>query len=969
MRLRTGYSFRAAVGGIPEVISRVREVGWDVAPITDRASTFGWARWKKAALKEGLRPVFGVELAVAESVEERKPTVDYWTFLAFDEVGPINRLVELATEQFRYQPLLTYEQAQDGAGVAFMAAAGRRAKLDLITNEGVFYGVEPGTAKGHLRRAREKGMTLIASGDNLFPRPEDQGLYETIVGRNASTQTYDQFIQSDEQWKASASRLGLSEGELERALAERRRAWGVSIAGLRRAELVHPPRPKPLREMCIDGAKKLGVDLSDPVYSARLDRELDLIAAKEFEDYFYLVSDICRWARKRMAVGPARGSSCGSLACYLLEITTVDPIPFGLIFERFIDINRSDLPDIDIDFPDTRRDEVFQYMKEVYGPERVARLGAVAMYKAKSALSEAGAALQIPLRSIDRIGESLIQRSSGDSRAMDTIEDTIRMTEVGRKVLADSPEILVASKMEGHPRHYTQHAAGVVVASEPIENFVAVDHRTGAAMCDKKDAEDEFNLLKIDALGLTQLSVLDEATEAAGLPRGFLEKLPIDDPGAFSTLNNGSFSGVFQWNGGALRALTKQITVDRFEDIVAISALARPGPLATGGSSEWVRKRMGEGGSKSLHPMLDELTKETFGVVVYQEQVMKIAREMGRLSWEDTSDLRKAMSKSLGDEFFAKYKERFIKGAGENGVDPETAGKIWDQINTFGSWAFNKSHAVAYGYISYWCCWMKAHHPFEFAAATLNHETDPGRQIELLREMKAEGIGYVPVDLETSQERWVAAKVRGERVLVGPLTNVKGIGPKMARTILRSRENGQPLTKGAQKLLASPKTDIDSLYPIRDRINEIMPDPLERNIVSTPVEIGKVDSSFGDRTVLIIGVAEKINLRDKNEMQKVEERGGRRIEDGPTAYLQLRMLDDTGAILTSIPVNKFERLGREVIARGRAGKAIWAVKGRVFSPGQDFTMIVAESIRYVGDMDPDYVEEEREERGNVEKVE
>ncbi|MFN9115581.1 MAG: DNA polymerase III subunit alpha, partial [Bacteroidota bacterium] len=366
------------------------------------------------------------------------------------------------------------------------------------------------------------------------------------------------------------------------------------------------------------------VDLSDPVYGERLNRELNLIAEKNFEDYFYLVGDACRWARKNMAVGPARGSSCGSLACYLLGITTVDPIPHGLIFERFIDVNRSDLPDIDIDFSDQNRHKMFDYMRQKYGAERVARLGAVAMFKGRSALQEAGAALKIPRWKLDAVVDSLIERSSGDSRVNDSLEDTLRETPAGTKLLTEHPQVLIASRMEGHPRHYTQHAAGVVVAAEPITKYVAVDGRTNAIMADKYDAEGRLGLLKIDALGLTQLSVFEDALALIGMTMEDLQRLPLDDQPAFDVLNNGHFAGVFQWNGNALQSLTKQIKVDRFDDIVAISALARPGPLATGGATQWAKRRMGESAPKDMHPLLAELTKDTYHVVIYQETVMTI---------------------------------------------------------------------------------------------------------------------------------------------------------------------------------------------------------------------------------------------------------------------------------------------------------------------------------------------------------
>jgi DNA polymerase III alpha subunit len=945
-RVRTGYSFRAAAGALPEVMARLKACGYPAAPITDRASTFGWVRWNALCEKEGMKPVFGVELAVAESYEEKKPATDFWTFLAIDDVAPINRLISLATQQFRYQPIITYAQALAASGV--FKIAGHRCKLDLIEpQEGLFFGLSPASVRGHIAVAKEKGLPFAAVSDNVYPTAEDRAFYEVLCGRGASTQSYPQHILDAGEWLAATARTGLTEGERVEAQQNSVDMLASCNARLKRAELVRPPRPKPLREMCEDGAKELGVNLDDPIYSARLDRELTLIAEKEFEDYFYLVADVCQWARKKMAVGPARGSSCGSLVCYLLRITTVDPIPHGLIFERFIDINRADLPDIDIDFSDQQRSMVFDYMRKVYGPERVARLGTVAMFKARSAMAEAAAALDVPRWRAEKIADALVDRSSADSRATDTLEDALNGSSAGRELLEEFPEFIIATRMEGHPRHYSQHAAGVVVADRAIEEYVAVDHRTGAAMCDKYDAEGPLNLLKIDALGLTQLSVFEDALEMAGMTMEELQAVPIDDQAAFDVLNRKEFSGIFQWNGNALQSLTGQIKVDRFDDIVAISALARPGPLATGGSGQWARRRSGGEAPAALHPLLGELTKETYGVVVYQEQVMRVVREMGGLSWEDTSLIRKAMSRRLGNEFFEQFKQRFVQGASAHGVERATAAEIWDQINTFGSWAFNKSHAVAYGYISYWCCWLKAHFPFEFAAATLTHETDPQRQIELLREMASEGYDYVPVDPELSTDVWTAGVRNGKRVLIGPLSNVKGIGPKLVNSIIGARKRGEPLPPRTEKLLKDPKTDIDSLWPVRDAIAKIMPDPLARNIVTQPTPISE---ARGD-DVMVWAVPIKINPRNENEEVNVAKRGGQRIADGKEEFLQLRVMDDTGTVLAKVNRFNYDRAGRQIVDKGRPGKSIWALKGKMFEMDGDFRILSIKQARYIGDLD------------------
>lgn len=939
-RIRTGYSFRNAAGSLGSVLAKIRASGATHAPITDTASTFGWVKWKKLCTEAGLKPVFGVELAVTNSINEKKPSVDLWTFIAKDSLVPLHELISLATSQFRYQPLLTVEQATARGDVSVLM--GHRSNFSEIPpSDHLFVAAGPSIAKGQLNRAIAAGHRLVACSDNRYVNAEDQGLYETIAGRNASTQSYPQHILTDTEWSS-----WMAEGDWQSdALANRQAIFDMSAATLQSAEMVHPPRPKSLAEMCSAGASEMGCDITDPEYKARLERELALIESKGYEDYFYLVADICQWARQRMIVGPARGSSCGSLVCYLLKITSVDPIPFGLIFERFVDINRSDMPDIDIDFPEHRRAEVFEYVAQKYGHEKVARLGTVAMYQPRSALKEAAGAMDIAPWLLNPVMDAIIERSSGDSRALQATEDTLRDTVAGKEFLEKYPEILVATKMEGHPRHAGQHAAGIVITEHPIQQYVAIDQRTGATMCDKKDAE-ELNLLKVDALGLTQLSIFEKALELAKLPRDHLFSLPLDDQMAFDVLNKGLYSGIFQFNGLALQSITDQVEIKSLNDIVAITALARPGPLNTGGTNHWIKVKTGRQAESYPHPTLEPMLKETLGVVAYQEQVMIIGREIGGLSWEDVTALRKAMSKSLGKEFFDQYGDRWKAGAREKGIPESVLTKLWDDLCAYGSWAFNKSHAVAYGLVSYYCCWLKAHYPLEFAAATLTYTDSPETQIKLLRELANEGVQYLPADIDYSSDTWTVKKGGNWNHLVGPLDNVLGVGPKMMSSIMSARARGEPLPERARKLLENPKTKIDSLFPISDAFSRLLPDPKAANIISSPTAIKDVQTTGSEYEVVVFCVAEQLKPKDENEEINVAKRNGRRLT-GPTKSLNLRLADDSDVVFAKVNRWDFERLGKPMVERGKAGKALYAVKGDV---PKDFRMISVKAVKYIGDL-------------------
>ena len=950
LRIRTGYSFRAAAGKLDEVMSRLKEIGAEYAPITDRASTFGFYRWAELCKKNSIKPVFGVELAVTTSIHAKKPAVDYWTFIARDSIAPINRLVELATTQFRYQPLLTLEQALSAEGV--FKVTGHRPQLDWAAGPvgNVFVALGPSTARGVARQAVKYGWPMAATSDNRYPRKADEGFYQVLVGRNAATQTYDQFIQSEEEWAKSIEALELEPSAIGAAKAVSQWMLANSNAKLQTARLPVPEKPLTLRAMCEAGALKLGCDLARTEYAQRLARELTVIRDKGFDDYFYIVADIVNWARERMIVGPARGSSCGSLVCWLLGITTIDPIEHGLLFQRFMDEYRSDLPDIDVDFADHQRHLVFDYIVKKYGREYVARLGTVSMFQPRSALQETGKILGVPRWECDDVISGLIDRNAGDARADNSLEDTLSSTPAGQKMMKAHPEMAISGRLEGHPNHYSQHAAGVIIASEPLTNYVAIDHRTGATMCDKVDAEYGYNLLKIDALGLTQLSSLEDALALADLPRDTLQNLPLNDTAAFNVLNEHRWSGIFQFDGPALKALTRKVRVDSFTDIVTLTALARPGPLDSGAAHEWASRRSGRSFVTYPHKLFEPFLAETLGVIVYQEQVMTIAREIGGLDWKSVTSLRKAMGKSQGREAMDVYGKPWREGAIANGLTPADVEKIWDDLCKFGAYGFNKSHSVAYAYISYWCCWLKAHFPFEFAAATLTHQSDPDKQLRLLREIIDEGYDYVPVDPDLSTDKWTVGE-RGEnrqRVLIGPLSSVMGIGPQMMNSIMSARARGEKIQDRARKLLTNAKTPIDSLFPIKDAFKRLMPDPREVNIVTPPTAIIDVQIQANDYEVVLFCILSKITQKNENDDAAVEKRGYK--FKGGAESLNLQLTDDTDTIFGKVNRNDFEKLGRPIVDRGRPGKELYAIKGRVRGGG-NFRMVSITAVKHIGPID------------------
>lgn len=950
MKVMTGYSFSHSVGHLPEVLDRLIECGYECAPIADMVSTFGYVRWRKLCAKKGIRPVYGVTINVTSGMQDKKPPTAEMTFYAKESVTAIHELIELATNQFRYTALLTYEQVRRAKGV--VKIAGHRAALEYLdnTDPDMYVALSPAVYKGYFEKAKELGFKFIASSENRYTLPGDRVLYETTLGRNANTQSYPQYIQTPDEWYASVQKSGATEEDIASARAHAISAMVDCTAALPQGTLLTPHKAQSLRDMCIEGAGRVGCDLNDPVYAARLERELTLIDDKGFEDYFYIVGEMIQWAKQRMLVGPGRGSSSGSLVCYLLGITMIDPIPYGLLFERFIDINRLDLPDIDIDFSATNRPKVFVHMEELYGRDHVARLGTVSMFKPKSVLEEASASFRVPFWKVAPVKDSLIETSSGDARALKAVEDTFANTPAGQALIHEFPEMKICLRMEGHPKNKSQHAAGIVITERPVKEYMAVDSKTGATHCDKKDAE-ELNLLKIDALGLTQLSIFEDCLEAIGKTSDWLDAIPLDDAEAFKVLNDNKYSGIFQFEGAALQRVAKEINITCLDDIISLTALARPGPLSSGSTGHWIKRKNNKEPVKIPHPLFEPYLGDTFGVVVYQEQIMSIVREVGGLSWEDTSNLRKAMSKSMGREFFDQFGNPFKEECVRKGVPFDVAFDLWDALCAFGAWCFNKSHAVAYGLISYQCAYLKAHYPMEFCAATLTYKESVSQQLNMLRELREENIRYLAVHAEHSTDKWRAATIEGERLIVGPVQNVIGIGPKIVQEILSARAMNLPLPARAAKLLTNPKTKVDTLAPIEEAFRRAMPDPRERNILTAPRPLRDIEINGEEQEVLVFVRMAKINPKDENEDINVAKRGYKLT--GPHLTLGLHLQDDTGDIYAKVGRFDYEVLAKPIINRGRAEKALYAIKGRV---PRDFRMINITMVRYIGDTDPKFDE-------------
>lgn len=904
LSLHTEHSYQYAVGRLNRILCHIPE---DRVAITDRSGTWGHVKWADECKKVGKVPLFGVELAVVPDMELREKQQASWmTFIAHDNTGlrELYELVTLATEKFYYIPRIDYGQLRDVSS-HILTLSGPSPDWDRVPKKlkSFFVSLAQTSVANTPERAKALGYKLAATVDNLYPRPEDRNLYEMVTGEGRQSSTLPRHILHEWEWKQEWP-------EHKGAIDTANKLAKECNATLPFATLIHPKVTKTLRQMCLEGAKRLGLDVKGAgPYRDRMEMELKLIAEKKFEDYFFVVADMVVWAKKRMLVGPARGSSCGSLVCYLLSITDIDPLPHDLLFERFIDINRKDLPDVDIDFQMDRRELVFDYVKEKYGKENVARLGTVNVFKPKSAISLVSKQLDLPSWEVQDLKDAIVERSSGDARAAFCIADTFEQLEIGRTTLAKYPELGLSAELEAHASHTGMHAAGIVITADPVTNFCAINENTQTAMIDKHDAE-TLGLLKIDALGLRTLSIVQDTLDQIGMTYEEFRLIPKDDPRAFALLNEKKYVGIFQFEGYALQSLAANMRIEELEDVISLTALARPGPFESGAANEFIKRRAGQSKVTYLHPLCKDITKVSHGVVVYQEQVMQIARTVGALSWEDVSTLRKAMSKSFGKEYFNQFWDKFWEGA-KTKMSVEEARKIWDSINSMGSWAFNRSHAVAYGTVSYWCLWLKAHRPLEFAAAILRNAKDDDQSVKVLRELSLEGYKYRPYDRHLSAANWSVQN----GVLVGGLMAIKGVGAKLAETILRKREAGTPFSPREEKLLSAGVTPWDQVFECAERWGHIIRSPLKYGIESRIVTTDTITQDSNGEFVFIAKLREK-NLRDHNELKLVDRRKGKRMT-GPTAYLNLVLEDDTGSIMANISRWDYARYGLPIIEEGK----------------------------------------------------
>ena len=664
---------------------------------------------------------------------------------------------------------------------------------------------------------RKAGVPLVATSDVHYPHPDDNDMQVILHAarrgskgfeEQASSWEYDIRLThplSDKHIHQRLMGTGLTKREAAQAILateEIASRCNVKLPQVGRLRFPYPPGEtnETLIWKWIQAGWRNRIKRSEHMrahkdeYKARLKYEMGLIKSKDFIDYFLMLSDLVGRAKDRgIPVGPARGSAAASLVCWLLRITEVNPMLFPvMLFERFIDINRTDIPDVDLDFADDRRDEMRLMAIETYGADHVGNIGTFTKYKGKNSLDDVARVHGIPAWEVKIIKDLIVERSGGDSRFDNSLEDTVEMFPQAKAVMDKYPELAAAYRMEGNYRDMSVHAAGLVIANEPINDTCAMYTRESQGRqlsvlaVDKYDAE-YLGLMKADFLGLTTMGAIRLMLNYIGMDLEDMYDVDLNDPKVIQAFRDGDVVGVFQFWGGTTRIVNHDVAPDTFLELCDINALARPGPLHSGSTADYIAVKRGQKKPEHLHPIVDRLTKDTKGQIIYQEQILSLVREVGGFPWTHAQEIRKIISLKKGEAAFNEKEEMFHEGSARlHGMDRETSVKIWRRLVTAGTYAFNAAHCVSYSTLAYWTMWFKVYHPVAFYAACLAkyNNKDLDQQFFLLRDGLKHGIEFLPVDPVRSGATWAPD---GDCVRAG-FEQVDGIAHKLSSQILEARE-------------------------------------------------------------------------------------------------------------------------------------------------------------------------------------
>ena len=848
LHVHTEYSLLDGFCRIDGLAKRVRELGQTAVAITDHGVMYGAVDFYRACKKEGVKPIIGCEVYVApagrtrfQKVHEFDAESRHLVLLCRDEEGyrNLSYMVSKAfVEGFYIKPRVDMDLLRSHSrGLIALSAclageipkrlvngsydAARDYALEMrdIFGEDGFYlelqdhGIRDQAVvnAGLLRIHEETGIPLVCTNDCHYLAPEDAESHDVLLCIQTG-----KLLEDENRMRYEPRRFYLrSTEEMERIFAQYPGALENTekIAAACNLEFTFGKYHLPefavpegetaqtyIRRLCEAGFRERYKG-EKPEYRRQLDYELDMIEKMGFTDYFLIVSDFVRFAREQgIPVGPGRGSAAGSMVSYCLHITDIDPMKYSLYFERFLNPERVSMPDIDMDFGDTRRDEVVDYVRRKYGDDRVAQIVTFGTMAARGAIRDVGRVMNMPYAEVDAVAK---QVPSGPQNLHITLDEALRLSKPLKELYDGDPQVKklidTAKSLEGVPRHASTHAAGVVITKNPVVDYVPLATNDDTVVCQyTMTTLEELGLLKMDFLGLRNLTVLADAVEMVKRqePDFSLEDIPDDDQGVFEMLTQGKTSGVFQMESAGMTGVCVGLKPQSVEDLTAIVALYRPGPMES--IPRFIACKHDPSLISYKHPALEPILSITYGCIVYQEQVIEIFRRLAGYSLGQADMVRRAMSKKKVKDiqrergaFLHGDRSRNIAGCEANGIPADVAESIYDEIYDFANYAFNKAHAVCYAVVAYQTAWFKLHHPREYMAALLTSVLDSAEKVsEYINECRDMGIALLPPDVNRSRDSFT---VEPEGIRFG-LVAIKNIGRGFIQAVVRERERGGDFT-------------------------------------------------------------------------------------------------------------------------------------------------------------------------------
>ncbi|MCM8812262.1 MAG: DNA polymerase III subunit alpha [Candidatus Omnitrophica bacterium] len=833
LHVHSQYSLLDGASRLEELVEAARRHSMPALAITDHGNMFGAIEFYQACQKGGIQPIIGVEAYIAPGSRHDKESkgiseASYHLILLAKDTEGYRNLIKLVSsaylEGFYYRPRIDKEiLSRHSKGliglssclqgeVSFWMAKGERARaaaaaaeLAAIFQKGDFYleiqdhgiGDQRKIIPGMLSLSKELNLPVVATNDLHYLRKNEAAAHEALLCIQTQTTLDDpkrfRFETSEFYFKSPEEMMQAFAEIKETVLRTREVAEKVNLK--LEFNQLHLPQFTPpegktqdsyLQELVEEGIARRYPN-ADSRVRQRLDHELAIIRKTGFTSYFLITWDFVQYAKsKGIPVGPGRGSAAGSVVSYALGITDLDPLEHDLIFERFLNPDRISMPDIDIDFCYERRSEVIDYVTRKYGAGNVAQVITFGTMQAKAVVRDVARVMGFSYPEADRIAKMIpFELGITLQKAIEVVPELKALYQSDPRVT----ELLDTSKvLEGLTRHASTHAAGVVIADGDLTDYVplykSADDQisTGYSM----EALEKIGLLKMDFLGLRTLTVIHEASELirAGRDASFdIQKIPMDDPATYAMLARAESAGVFQLESGGMRDLMRRLKPQRFGDLIALVALFRPGPIGSGIVDDFIKRRHGQIKVSFDHPKLEPILRDTYGVCVYQEQVMRIAHELAGFTLGEADTLRKAMGKK-NPEVMEQAREKFISGCVANGVDKRIAQKIFEKIEYFAGYAFNRSHSAAYALISYQTAYLKANFPVEFMTALLTSERDNTDKIaQYVEESRRMDITILPPDVNRSFARFT---VEDGKIRYGFL-GIKNVGEKAIESIIEAR--------------------------------------------------------------------------------------------------------------------------------------------------------------------------------------